>query len=411
MAGLDLSSYAKMLKVMYPQKRVTELVYKNFPFLALAEKVQGPGPGSSLDVVMRYSALNTRSADWATSRAAAIGSGAGASPAFAKFSITLAQNHAHGFIDHLTLKQSETDPQAFARAMDVQVKAMHEAMRRDIAFGLFHSSTGIVGVIDTIDTGANTIKFTKRSALRALDIGVVLVSSANADMSSPNANKVTISAIDTETGTVTYTGTDTSWANGHYVTADGDANAKFKGLADWLPSGSTRDAALAASFFGQVRSAHKTKLGGIRFDASDKSTVDALTLVAYRLVEEEAEPTICLMNPVDYAQLCVELQSRAVHATVSGTEAKLGYTGIKIVGLPANMTIIPDPSCHESLVYMLDMSTWHIAKVGQNLVNDWNDDSNAALRISEANGLLMSIYSYMNIYSDAPGKNAVIELA
>jgi hypothetical protein len=96
---------------------------------------------------------------------------------------------------------------------------------------------------------------------------------------------------------------------------------------------------------------------------------------------------------------------------VSGTEAKLGYTGIKIVGLPANMTIIPDPSCPESLVYMLDMSTWHIAKVGQNLVNDWNDDSNAALRISEANGLLMSIYSYMNIYSDAPGKNAVIELA
>lgn len=405
MAGLDLTAFDKMLKVMYSQKRIAEIVYNRFPLLNLLERMTAAGPGKSLDRVIRFGGTHNRSADYATARAGT------AAPAYAKFSISVTQNFNYGFVDHQTILASKTDVQAFAQAVSEEVKGMLEAMTSDIAFSMYRSSTGTIGEIDSIDTSGNVIVFKNRYSVRTLGIGSVLGGSANADLSSPNANFLTVTAIDRDAGSVTYSGTDTSWVADYYVFTKGDANAKFKGLADWLPSGSTRAAALAASFFGQVRNVDSVRLGGICFDGSSMSTSAALTKVAHRLFEEQARPDICLMNPSDYTNLCDELQSRAVHATVSGQVANISYPGIKIHGLASNTTIMADADCPPGLAYMLDTSTWKIAHLGKELINTWNEDGLDLLRHSSSNGVEMSIYSYMQPFCDRPGSNAVIELA
>jgi hypothetical protein len=287
-------------------------------------------------------------------------------------------------------------------------------MKRDISFSMYRSSTGVIGEVSAINDSTKVLTFKSRSALRNLEPGSRISASANADLSSPDTTILVVTKVDRETGKVTYTGTaaaGTAWAADHYVFIAGDANAKFKGLADWLPSGAGRASSLATPFFGVTRNIDAVRLGGIVYDGSSQTMAEALMMASSRLFEEEAEPDICLMNPVDYAVLARDLQGRATASNVTGQVAHIGYQGIKVHGMVGDVTILPDADCPAGLCYMLDTSTWKIAHLGKEIVNTWNEDGIDVLRDSTANALDIRIYSYIQPYCDAPGCNAVIQLA
>lgn len=401
MAALDLTSYAAMLKKMYPQSRVDAMFFKRFPLLAFLEKTQAPGPGSSIDVTVEWGSVNNRSATYATMKAGT------ATLKSSRFSINVSDNFNRGVVDHKTLLSSKTNVQAFANAMDRTVKGVFNAMKRDIGHNLYRTSTGAFGNISSV--GSGSLVFTKRGDMRHLEPDMILQASANADLSSPRAGALTILTVDRATGTVTYSGTDTGWTAGDYVVVSGDIGLKFKGLADWLPSGSGRASSLASSFFGVTRNLDAVRLGGIYYDGSALPTEEALLMTSARLFEEEAETDLILMNATDYANLQRELGARAVMSNIVGTEAKIGFSGIKIVGMVGNSTIIPDADCPSGKVYMLDTSTWKLACLGGNVIGTWNEDGLQSLR-DATNGLEIIAYSYIQPYTEAPGKNAVVDL-
>lgn len=406
--SLDLTAYAAMLKKMYPQSRVQELFFKRFPLLGLLEKRLAPGPGASLAVAAIISGTNNRSADFATMLAN------DSSVNSVQFNITVSNNFNRALVDHKTMLSSKNNVQAFANSLDTAIDGCFRAMKRDIAHSMYRSSSGVIGEVSSINNSTKVLTFASRYSLRNIEPGTRLSASANANLSSPDTTILQVSKVDRELGTVTFTGdasAGTAWATSHYVFVAGDANAKFKGLSDWLPSGAGRAAALSAAFFGVTRDIDSLRLGGIEFDGTSMSTSDALMMASSRLYEEESEPDVCLMNPTDYANLSRDLAGRAVCSNITGQVAHVGYEGIKVHGMVGNVTILPDPDCPPGLCYMLDTKTWKIAHLGKEIVNTWNEDGVDVLRSPNSNDLDIRIYSYMQPYCEAPGLNGVIRLA
>jgi hypothetical protein len=393
------NSVFKLLKILYREGTVAKMVYQDSPVLGLFKKVEMGG--ESFNIPLVYTSVNNRSATFAT---------AWAGTDYARslqWAITVAENFNIARVDHKTILSANSDKKSFARAIEFQVTGAIETLKRDIAHTLYKDGVGIIGQISTV--GATALVFKSRAAVREIEPGTKLISSANADMSSPNANVLTVVSVDRAAGSIVYSGTDTSWAANHYVVISGDANAKFKGFDAWLPSGAGRAAALAASFFGVTRSADATRLGGVEFNAAGKTHEEAL-IEAEALLREvsECSPDLIIMSPADAAKLKLEITGRFTQGNIPGNGVAISYDAITLHFLNGRARIVEDGACPSGKVYMLKTDTWEIGHLGKGLVNTWEEDGVDALRTYNANSLEIRMYSYMQPYCKAPGMNLVM---
>jgi hypothetical protein len=399
--SLNLVAFEAMLKQLYPTDKVAEIVYKKFPLLNLMQKSK-ISANDVTKVPLIYTGTNNRSADFTTMLANT------ASVASVAFLISTADNFNQATIDHKLILSSKTDKQSFARAVDQAVRGSMDVMMRDIATSFYGDGTGAIGVISVIDDSGKTITFTDRHPVRALEPGCRIQGDDAAALTSLRAVTLTVTKVDREAGVITYTGDGSAWQNGDSVCIAGDATAKLKGLASWLPSGTGRAAALAASFFGVVRSTDGVRLGGIAYDASSETIEDALISAEMRVVEEGGQVGICVMNPRQFTALKQALGSRYTMGNVPGRNATIGYSSLQLAGGGGMIDVIPDPMCPPGVAYMLDLETWKIAHLGSDIVNTWNEDGISSLRSTASNDVVIRSYSYIQPYCQAPGRNVVV---
>jgi len=396
-----IKSVFELLKYKYRDGKVENMVYGASPVLGLFKKVEVPG--KSFQVGMKYSSTNNRSATFADSQ-----SGTDYGKTLQWF-ITASKNYNVARVDLETILSAKNNTMGFADAVEFEVSSAIEALNRDIAHTMYKDGSGTVGVISAINTGTNVITFTSIAACRELEVGSRIEGSANADLSSPNANTLTVVAIDREAGTVTYTGTDTSWTTGYYVFQKGDANAKFKGLAAWLPSGAGRAAALAASFFGVVRSADASRLGGLTFDCTGKTIFDSLIEAETRLRTIGGDaPDLIIMSAADEAALKQEVAGKYTIGNAPGNGCAISYESITLHSMRGSVKIVVDDSLDQGTAYMLKKDTWEIGYLGDSIVNTWEQDGLKSLRMDSQDGLEIRFFSFIQPYCRAPGKNLVM---
>lgn len=399
--SLNLVAFEAMLKQLYPSDKVEEIVYKKFPLLNLMQKSK-ISANDVTKVPLIYTGTNNRSADFTTMLANT------ASVASVAFLITTSDNFNQATIDHKLILSSKTDKQAFARAVDQAVRGSMDVMMRDIATSFYGNGTGAIGVISAIDDSGKTITFTDRHPVRALEPGCRIQADDAAALTSLRTVILTVTKVDREAGVITYTGDGSAWQVADSVCIAGDATLKLKGLASWLPSGSTRAASLAASFFGVTRSTDSVRLGGIAYDASSETIEDALISAEMRVVEEGGQVGVCVMNPRDFTKLKQALGSRYTMGNVPGRNATIGYQSIQLAGGGGMVDVVADPMCPPGVSYMLDLETWKIAHLGSDIVNTWNEDGISSLRSTASNDVVIRSYSYIQPYCVAPGRNCVI---
>ena len=399
--SLNLAAFDAMLKQLYPSDKVAELVYSKFPLLNLMEKSK-IGANNVTKVPLIFSGTNNRSATFATMAA-----GVDAVDSVA-FLIETYNNFNQAKIDHKTILSSKTDRQSFARAVDQAVRGSLQVMMRDMAQTMYGNGTGAIGTISAIDDSGKTITFTSRSQVKALEPGCLIQADDAAALTSLRSVTLTVTKVDREAGIITYTGDGSAWQVSDTVCIAGDATLKFKGLASWLPHGSTRAASLAASFFGVTRNTDSVRLGGIAYDASGESIEDALISAEMRVFDEGGSVGVCVMGTDIFTKLKQAIGSRYTQGNVPGVNATLSYSSVRLAGASGFIDIIVDPFCPAGLAYMLDLETWKIAHLGTDLVNTWNEDSLSALRATDSNDIIVRSYSYIQPYCTAPGKNCVV---
>ncbi len=408
---LDLTKFTAAMKQRYPDWMIQKLTLKNNPLMALMPKATDFN-GDVFKFMLQHGNSQNRSATFATAKA-------GTSDLLTKaFLLTRKKDYSMASIDNELMLAAASNEGAFMNAATAVVNSALDSLSRSIAIKMYRSGSGSIGKVNAVAPTTTLVLANANDSVN-FEVGQSLVAST-VDGGGAVKPAVTITAIDRITGTLTLSadvsGGGYLWAAADFIFVNGDYDAALSGLDAWLPYDS-RAARLAASYYGTVRSSDATRLGGLIYDASaqnyEEGLVDALNL-GYR---EGAEFEYAFMNPMDVAQLVKILGSKVQRVQVSSdvTEggkvmAQIGFNAIEVYGSNGTVKVISDRNCPKGRAFLLNMSTWKLASLGQ-AVNLFEGDGLKMLRSSTSDSLDLQAYFYGNMGCTAPGFNMQVRLS
>lgn len=410
MAGLDLTTFEALTKQRYPDWEIMRLVYENNPLLALMPKDENFG-GEVMKMPVIYGNNQNRSATFARAQA-------GTSTTQSKaFLLTRKKNYGIAKIDNETIEATKSNEGAFLAALETEVDGMLQNMGRDYGAKIYGSGTGSRGKIKAATTPTTTIELAEPNDVVFFEVGMVLEASSTNGGGSLRSTFPTVTAIDRDTGILTVSPTvNGDYAAGDYLFQRGDYDACISGLDAWIPY-DDRAARLAASYYGVVRNADATRLGGLVFDASSYNYEEGLIEALARVWREGGKPDHVFMNPIDYAQLEKILGSKVQYTQLtaqisdgSKVQAVVGFDGLKIHYGGGAVNVIGDPNCPRKRAFALQMNTWKMSSLGK-LVRLFETDGLRMLRLAADDGVELRAISYANVGCRAPGYNQQILLA
>lgn len=404
-----LSTYSAMLKEFYTPDRVAKLILERSPLLAMLPKRRVDGKYTSVPVI--YAQSPGRSATF-SSVSPEVSGGVAGSSSTVQFQIETAQDYALATISRKVMLASQGNAGAFLPAAKVNIDGAMAQLRRSLGITLYRSGSGSKGRILSGGSGTTWTLYNREDAVN-FQVGERLVQDDVDGGGTVGTQVYVVEAVNRSAGTLTVD-TATSSADDNYLFSAGDYDKVQKGLAAWIPD----SAPGATTFFGVNRSVDTDALGGVRFDGSGQLRYEALIDAQSECsMIGDGRPTHAFCNPVDFRQLVKELEAqvqrtRQVTTEVpvrKGSSTTVGFTGISIVGDGGEMTLYADRFCPPDRCYLLTLDEWRLAHNGPELVEMQGRDSDDGMLIRpSADGFEIRCISYPQLYTTAPGHNAVI---
>jgi hypothetical protein len=269
-----------------------------------------------------------------------------------------------------------------------------DSVTQSMGSSLYRSSSGALSTVASGTASPITLAYAEDTF--PLEIGMVIAASANADMSSPRSGTGTITAIDRDAGTVTYSGTITSIAPADYIAVSGQT-AVASGLAAWAPAA----APSATSFFGVDRTAND-RLAGRRVNCTTCAAEETFAKVNAVVTTLPIQPDVFFINPQDLANFETALAGQ--RQIVNSRKYDMGFEALSAYGVK----IIPDGDCPRGTAFGVPMDHWKLYSLGP-APKVLDGDGNIMMRISNADDYESRIGARYNTASDAP--NALINVA
>lgn len=120
---------------------------------------------------------------------------------------------------------------------------------------------------------------------------------------------------------------------------------------------------------------------------------------------------MAFINFASFSALEKALGAKVMYVDVEHAEAKIMYTGIKIMGPGGPITVIPDRSCPSQTAYLLQMNTWKLRSIGKAPKILQYGDGLDGLRVGNADAYEIRLGYYANLICNAPGWNCVVQLS
>lgn len=402
---LDLSAANFALKELYDGQPVPNEVYEDNPFFALVKK-ETNFTGKLYPVPLIYGTSQGGSATFSVAQG-------GQTPIQgAEFLVTRKRNYDIVTIDNETMLAASGDRGSFIDGASVVIDGGFRNSVLNISSFLFRDGTGTRGAIATGGITSGVITLNDVNSVTQFEVGMTLQANATSG-GTPRAALGYVVAVDRDAGTVTVStsqggaaASPSGWTAGDSLLRYGDNNAVVTGLAGWLPSTapSTSD-----NFYGVNRSPDPTRLAGIRYNGSAQDIPEALTGAAMRLGREGGTPNYCFMSFASYTALEYALGAKVQYDSFQVGE--VAFEAIKINGPKGKIRCVPDRSCPGLTAYMLTMRTWALKSLGDAPQLLRYGDGAEFLRVSNADAGEARIGTYANLYTNAPGYNAVVSLS
>lgn len=414
MANLDLTAMSAALKEYYHGQKVTDLVFKKNPALAMIKKDTKAG-GKVIPVPVQFGVSQGRSGDFATAQANQTAA------QLSEFMLTRKHDYSIATIDNETMEATQNDVEAFIKASEIFIDSAFRTITLSAASGVFRTGTGSIGQIPstwttTTDTGsAGGFKLAEAVQALQFEVGMAITASSADGSGTVRADVGYVSNVDLANGIIvveTTRGSGTpadpaSWLAGDYLQVQGDYNAKISGFGAWLPIVRT---GLSTVFYGVDRSKHERRLAGVYYDGSAQSIEEAIIDGSNFTAESGGSPSKLFTNYRTYGALKKALGSKVQYVDLE-TEVGIGFRGIRVSGDDGEIDVIPDRNCPAKLGYLLDMDTWTMRSVGDvpHIVT-YGKEGLEMLRVANADAAEVRIAYYANLECNAPGWNAVIQL-
>lgn len=398
--AVTTSNSAYILKTLWPQKRVENTVYKDHAFLAMVPKNE-EFYGDSMVLAVRFADTQGRSATFSTAQANK-GNHQGK-----KFILTRVKDYQLVSLETEAILASKNDRGALIRNLDTEMDSGMNNIGKSLATALYRTGTGSIG--QSAST-ASPITLVNINDITSFEVGMVITASQT-DGGALRAGSGTITAIDRDAGTITYSGTITSLTANDYLYAQGDeaaagSNLKVAGLLAWLPSTAPATGG-SDSFFSVDRSSDVTRLAGLRVDATGLNPEEACVTALSKLSREGGRPDHLFVNHLDFRNIEISIGSKLVYKPMSVGE--IGFTGLELIGPRGPVMVVPDQDCPSGRGFALQMDTWKfysLEKAPQVL----DLDGNRLSREPTADRWEARIVYFGNLGCVAPGYNANIAM-
>jgi hypothetical protein len=404
--ALDLTTFGPALKTLYPGDKIEKLIYADRPILAMIPKDEGFFGDSSKETLM-YGNPQNISATFATAQ------GLNSNSEYKAFLLTRVKKYGFGFVDNETIKASSNDKGAFLKALSEEMDNAISGVGQAIAVDLARDGSGALAQRASAST--NVITLSSPEDARNFEVGMSVSAAAAKSSGGLRTGSTTVAAVDSILGTITLTSAAaiTSFADDDYLFRTGDRNSCIAGIQDWLPY-DDRATELAASYFGVVRSANPTRLGGVATDLSALPIEQAVSRAVTLVEAEGGSPDYCFLNYEDFEDLRNALGSKVqyVEAVTSGSQTKygtIGFSGIGIHGSKGKVTVLADRTVVPGRCYMLTTKCWKLRSLGP-LMDVFDTDGLPFLRQASADGVEIRITSYANLVCRAPGWNGQFKI-
>jgi hypothetical protein len=410
MADMTLSLGASVLKYLdAKQKDVIDMCMRKSPTLALLPQLTDHGGEGRRVPIITGRPVGGRSRTFATAQTNA------GTASTQRFVVTTTSNYGVATIERKAVLGSKGDNAAVIDLLDLQISGITDSLSDDICTNLFRGTGGARGQVGAYTATATTLTLLNIEDAVHFEKGMVIVADTVDGTGTVNSGSATIAAVDYDTGVLT---ASAAWDAGiasiavnDYLFASGDYGVGAAGLAAWIPS----SAPGATAFFGVDRSVSPTRLGGIRPSTSvlTGTISERLRRSAAVCKRHGATPTLIVMNPMDVADLDIELGDKVRYMEVESPESnpvQIGFEAIAFATPIGKLPVVGDPYCQPGVAWMLDAESWCTDSMGQLIQIVDEDTKSKMLRQSAADGFEIRIASYYNHFTNAPGHNARVSL-
>lgn len=402
MSNLDLTAANPILKELYTNQVVQNMVYGDNPTLALLKKSTDFG-GKYKPIPIIYGVSQGRSSVFSTAQANQTAART------QEFLLTRKKDYSIATIDNETLMAAATDAMSFIRTSKLLIDSAITSAVNSLCSGLFRSGTGSIGSVSTISTGV--IQLASIGDVVGFEVDMSLQAAAT-DGGTPRAAKGYVVAVDRGLGTVTVStslggaaASPAGWTSGDFLLVEGDSNAKISGFEAWVPS----SAPTSTPFYGVDRSVD-SRLGGLRLDGSKMSIEEALIDASGLAAREGSKAGHFITNFKSYQDLEKSLGSKVQY--VEHKMGEIGFRGIQIAGANRMIQVFPDRSCPSQKGYLLDLSTWELSSLGEApFIAKQGTNGDDMLRVANADAAELRVISYCNLSTNAPGRNVNVSLS
>jgi len=270
-----------------------------------------------------------------------------------------------------------------ANIIDAAKAEVMNAMGRNV----YRASAGVFSQVSSGTSSPITVDYPQD--LYEIEVGMIIAASANADMSSPRSGTGTITAVDKDAGTITYSGTITSLAVDDYLAVSGQT-AVASGLLGWAPS----SAPASTTFFGVNRTT-SPYLAGRRINATAMAPEEVWAKVHAEMLGMAERPDVFFCNPVDLANFEVGISQQK--QIINSRKYDFGFEALKVYGTD----LVPDPDCPRGYAFGVALDTWKCYSLGA-APKVLDADGNVLLRISNADDYEARIGARFQFGTKAP---------
>lgn len=423
MANITQSSVAGILKELYDDQKVQWLTYKDNPFLAMIKKEE-KFPGKYYPVPVVYGLSQGASATFSSAY------NNQTSPNVAEFLVTRVADFSLATIDGQLLAAAQTDPGAFIDGAELMIDAAFQTAVNRLASAMFRNGAGTIGVISAVANVSGTtytITLDNPDDSVQFEIGQVLVAIELADGSgTAPAGTAQVTAVNRNTGVLTVTSATniaSGWTVGYYLAVQGDLPSasnnnfqpsgstgtnsllKLAGLAAWIPLGGPP---VSDSFFGVNRNLDTQRLAGVSYDGTGLSFEEALLQGTGRIALNGGRVDTGICSYSTYTALITSLGSKVQY--IDESIGEIGFRGVQVNGANTVMSIFPDRNCPDGVIYCLEMDSWCLRSQGPAPHILKYMDEIEILRVPGVDAAELRVGSYVNMYTNQPGHNGVVQV-
>ena len=410
MAAPASASTYKLLRELWPQNKIYELLFSESPLVGLVKKDTsfyektrhiGVGYGIPQGIGMRF-----EDAKQFKSPSKAI-----------EFAITPVSYYGAFSLEGRLMRQAKSNKAIIVDPMKRESKNMFLGMKRRWARDIHGNGGGAIGrILSTSDPTTNTITLDTAADIRCFEPGMALQSgTTDGSSGSVDTGYVTIASIGGTASAPTITIDQSAWNVGlpaitttSYLFPYGCFGGVWSGLDSWCPNHSGSPGTL----FGGNRNLYADRLAGKVISVGGLGMRQAFLRMARVSFDSFGSPDTILTSSRTGASRANERRSATMLSSTTAPAQGVGtfqvgveYEAIKLVGVNGPLKVIADPDMPDAYSRCLQMDTFTLASTGELL--SWIDGSSPDNPRTEdaSDAVECRAVSDSQLYCEAPGAN------